>query len=189
MSLYDGDLYQLIKGRNKEPFEFSEILTIAKSVLSALVILHSRKLIHRDVKSANVLYETEGNTRSYYLSDFGAARVLTKNRRASTFSGTTCWIAPEVFAKTAEYSFEADIWSFGMILYELMTLEIPYFDRGLGVEDYIIEGNLPTLTATLAGQNATLLTLYYNCVTLNPAERLTAAEALRCVITLTEEFL
>lgn len=67
------------------------------------------------------------------LGDFGESKLLPK-KIATTLAGTTRWIAPEVFDWRGGkgYSFEADIWSFGMLLYELMTLKIPFFETGLG---------------------------------------------------------
>lgn len=68
-SLYDGNLLELIEKQaaQKTPFVSREILVIADSVLNALVTLHSRKLIHRDVKSANVFYEVVDGKMTYVL--------------------------------------------------------------------------------------------------------------------------
>lgn len=78
------------------------------------MFLHSQKLIHRDVKSANVFYETDYNGHAtYVLGDFGESKILLR-KSADTIAGTNRWIAPEVFKSS--YSFEADVWSFGMLL-------------------------------------------------------------------------
>lgn len=135
-ALYDGNLLELIE-KQSEPFGSREILVIADSVLNALVTLHSRKLIHRDVKSANVFYEMIDGKMNYvlgdypfcgekffhffvhspFVGDFGESKILLK-KLATTLTGTTRWIAPEVFDRKGGkgYSFEADIWSFGMLL-------------------------------------------------------------------------
>lgn len=112
-SLYDGNLLDLIENQ-KSQFSSRKILRIADSVLNALVLLHTRNLIHRDVKSANVFYEIVNGKMNYVLGDFGESKILPK-KITGTLTGTTRWIAPEVF-DTKGYSFEADIWSFGMLL-------------------------------------------------------------------------
>ena len=154
-------------------------------MLNALVTLHSKKLIHRDVKSANVFYECLDGKMNYVLGDFGESKIL-KNKVANTLTGTSRWIAPEVFDRRSSkgYSFEADVWSFGMLLYELMTLKLPFFETGLGVESLIIDGKIPTLTEAQSCEYAFLFTLFNNCVTYDPAKRWSALEALSHVQTL-----
>lgn len=184
MTLYEGNLFQLIQLKN--PFTARQITNIAYQILSALVVLHSRRLIHRDIKSHNVFYETSvfesekysGNLNDmiYVLGDFGESKILIRPK-TSTLTGTNRWIAPEVMLQEKEYSFEADMWSFGMLLYELMTLEVPYFDaRRFGVEKRIITGDLPTLTSQQKRTYACLIDMWEQCLDINPETRLTAAK-------------
>ena len=116
MCLYDGSVFNLIRSRRPLKFELSRILDISVCVLSALVTLHSRKLIHRDVKSQNVFYQTlEGGRFKFVLGDFGQSKLMLK-KKTTTVSGTSRWIAPEIFRNEGGYSLEADMWSFGMFL-------------------------------------------------------------------------
>lgn len=68
--------------------------------------------------------------------------------------------------------------------YELMTLKIPFFETGFGVEELIIDGKIPTLTDKQSREYAFLFTLFHNCVTYDPAQRWSALEALSHVKTL-----
>lgn len=174
MTLYEGNLFDLIQ--LKKPFTAKEITKIAYQILSALIVLHSRRLIHRDIKSHNVFYEIDKpNENIYVLGDFGESKIL-KRSKTSTIAGTSRWIAPEVMVGD-EYSLEADMWSFGMLLYELMTLELPYYDaQKFGIEKRIIAGDLPTLTIEHKQTYACLIDMWEHCLAIKPEDRLTAAK-------------
>jgi len=179
MTLYDGSLYNIIQDRNLHqlPFTFKAIVGIAYQILSALVVIHSRRLIHRDIKSSNIFYETVFNEKTtYVLGDFGESKIIPKY--TNTITGTHRWMAPEILLDE-EYSFEADMWSFGMLLYELMSLEIPYHDiKGFGAEKRILEGVLPELTPQQNKDYIELIEIWKDCLIVDPKERLTAA---RCI--------
>lgn len=83
---------------------------------------HDHKIIHRDIKASNIFLHDN----HIKLGDFG----LAKNLKSSTHHlkgvlGTPLYIAPEILEETG-YSFPADIWSLGVVFYELMNLEIPF---------------------------------------------------------------
>jgi len=97
--------------------------------------LHKRHVIHRDIKSDNVLFSKNGDIK---LCDFGFATQLTENNETrSTKIGTVCWMAPELLRGLKEYSSKVDIWSFGIMVYELCTGEPPYYDEAENEEKVI----------------------------------------------------
>lgn len=96
---------------------------IAAQILGGLSHLHSRRILHRDVKPENVLYNAKGEVK---LTDFGIAKDL-QTTLASTFVGTATYMAPER-CMGQEYSLSSDIWSFGMIMFELATGRYPFHD-------------------------------------------------------------
>jgi LIM domain kinase 1 len=84
--------------------------------------LHSKKIIHRDLKSKNLLIGIDGHIR---LCDFGFARLSEfANTRAMTICGTPGFVAPEIMLGL-EYDFSCDIFSFGNVVAELITLQRP----------------------------------------------------------------
>jgi formylglycine-generating enzyme required for sulfatase activity/serine/threonine protein kinase len=88
-------------------------------ILKGLEHLHSRKIIHRDLKPANILLQ--GNTPR--LADFGLARVL-KSTQSATITGTVPYMSPD--ALKGARTVETDIWSVGVIFYQLLTGQMPY---------------------------------------------------------------
>uniref|UniRef100_H3GLZ9 Protein kinase domain-containing protein n=1 Tax=Phytophthora ramorum TaxID=164328 RepID=H3GLZ9_PHYRM len=98
---------------------------IAIDIIEALVYLHSLvpALVHRDLKSKNVLLSSNFKAK---LSDFGTSRFRSSDKTMTGGVGTGRWLAPEVIRGDADYGPAADIYSFGVLLTELDTNQIPY---------------------------------------------------------------
>jgi serine/threonine protein kinase len=97
----------------------AQIAFIAKQVLSALAYLHSHNILHLDIKSDNVLVSED---LEMILTDFGVS-VHTENCRFDEVRGTAYWMAPEVIlseTRGTDYNDRADVWSFGILVWELM---------------------------------------------------------------------
>lgn len=184
MQLYDGTLGDLIEKMKKknEKFTVKQITMAGFHVIQALNVLHSRRLMHRDIKSSNVLFEgsfKKLDDINYVLGDFGESKIILPNSKANTVVGTSLWIAPEVLTATKldHYSFSADIWSFGMLLYEMITLKFPYYDvKGFGAHLKILSGKLPTLTSTQKSEYYQIVSVLEDCLIFEPSKRPTSAQ-------------
>ncbi|KAK9746504.1 Protein tyrosine and serine/threonine kinase [Popillia japonica] len=118
-----GPLYDLLRNQH-EIITPGRVVTWSKQIASGMHYLHSHKIIHRDLKSPNVLI---GKDELIKISDFGTSRTWNEVSTKMSFGGTVAWMAPEAI-KEHPCSEKIDIWSFGVVLWELLTCEIPYKD-------------------------------------------------------------
>lgn len=119
-----GSMRTLIK---PGPLEDKHLSIILRELLVAISYIHSKGIIHRDIKAANVLITSEGYVR---LCDFGVAADTSLNStKRMTMVGTPYWMAPEVIVEGQSYTNKADIWSLGITMYELATGNPPYSDH------------------------------------------------------------
>lgn len=115
-----ADLRRRLKGNGVPP---DHLATIAAHMIRGLEHLQSRRLLHRDIKLENVLHNSKGQVK---LTDFGISKDLDSTVGvAATFVGTANYMAPER-ALGKEYSFRSDVWSAGMVFFELATGKYPF---------------------------------------------------------------
>ena len=151
-----------------------EIATIVKDILQALHYLHSRNVAHRDIKSENVVINARGRVK---LVDLGLAARITDFYKAGERVGTVEYCAPEM-VHDKDYDEKIDIWSLGILIYELVFEDPPYIEYDSSVVPTLIRlmGKPPYLGAAVS---PSLKDFLDSCFEINPAKRPSALALLK----------
>ncbi|XP_040294425.1 serine/threonine-protein kinase B-raf isoform X1 [Bufo bufo] len=119
-------------------FEMIKLIDIARQTAQGMDYLHAKSIIHRDLKSNNIFLHEDLTVK---IGDFGLATVKSRwsgSHQFEQLSGSILWMAPEVIRMQDKnpYSFQSDVYAFGIVLYELMTGQLPY--QNINNRDQII---------------------------------------------------
>jgi serine/threonine protein kinase len=159
MEFVEGDILErLIEARD---FELSEILAIVTQVCDALHYAHERGVIHRDLRPGNTLLNTAGRVK---VGDFGLARLVGEElfrrnlNEQNQAMGTLDYVAPEQLEPGHPVDHRADIYSLGMLLYKLLTHELP-------------RGTFTPPSAIVPGLDSRLDEIVIRCMQRNPDNR------------------
>ena len=124
MELIDGKpLSQVIEEKGK--LDYKEAISITRQVASALSLAHKNQIIHRDVKPHNILITSQGTAK---LADFGIARAVSQasiEEGDDKIIGSVHYFSPEQ-ARGAYVDERSDIYSLGIVLYEMLTGKVPF---------------------------------------------------------------
>jgi len=130
---HDNQLYmamEYVKGKTlkhvieHEPLPMKKVLNIAIQVCDGLAAAHEKKIVHRDIKSDNIMITLKGQVK---ITDFGLAKMkgATKLTKAGSTLGTAAYMSPEQ-AQGEDVDHRSDIFSFGVVLYELIATKLPF---------------------------------------------------------------
>lgn len=176
VELMDGAVTPVIRSmRGREEFYTENSLKwVLRQTLRGLQYLHSNNIVHRDIKSDNILTNKNGDVK---LADFGYSAQLTQERSArSSKVGTLCWMAPELIKGERRYDTKIDIWSFGIFAFELCEGNPPYIREPQSrVMINIITQEPPQISSRWSEG---LRSFVSACLTVNPEERPSAEELL-----------
>ena len=143
-----------------------EIWKYLLQILSGISYLHSNKIIHRDIKSQNILL-SKGNVK---IGDFGTSKKMDNtNAFTNTSLGTPYYLSPEI-CKGESYNFKSDNWMIGCVLFQLMTLDLPF--KGINLPNLmksIINDNVPNITINYSDE---LKNICYNLLKKKMKERI-----------------
>jgi len=110
----------------RSPLTLEEVCSCLQDIADALDYIHSRGIIHRDIKASNVLLDAAGKC---YLTDLGIARVVTDATQLTSTGnilGTVDYLAPELFEPNRKSDIRSDLYSLGVLLYEMVTGRLPF---------------------------------------------------------------
>jgi len=169
-----GSVSDIMRLRKKTLTE-DEIATVLSDTLKGLVYLHLRRKIHRDIKAANILLNTEGYAK---LADFGVAGQLTDTMaKRNTVIGTPFWMAPEVIEEIG-YDCVADIWSLGITALEMAEGKPPYGDIHPMRAIFMIPQKPPPSFREPDRWSTEFIDFVSKCLVKEPDDRATATELL-----------
>lgn len=175
-----GSIFDYIYN-HRGTFQLFDVLRIASDVSKGMNYLHQINIIHRDLKTANLLMDDQ----VVKVADFGVARVKDQSGVMTAETGTYRWMSPEVI-EHSPYDHRADVFSFGIVLWELMTGKLPYEDMTpLQAAVAVVQKDLrPTIPADT---HPILVSLLQKCWHRDPALRPTFVEVLDILHSIKEE--
>lgn len=142
--IHNGSLFSYIHSESRrKKLTGSHRTLISMAIAHAMDELHKLGIIHRDLKSLNILLDKEFLPR---LGDFGIARYMNDDEPMTMRLGTPHWMAPETLKGDKNYGPEVDVYSFGMLLYELLTNSIPWEGKDpMAVATAVVHKSRPDL--------------------------------------------
>jgi len=172
----DRDFTLVPSGRE---LALNHILSFSTQLSKGISLLHEYKIVHKDLKSTTIYVRRGEDNNTLVIGDYDySKRVLSRAMRGNI--NAIRWLAPEVLKEDA-VSFSVDIWSLGLVIYELITLNTPYFDiNPLELTNYIKQGNRPT-TPKKPSSFKPLLHLFELCTFSIPEQRPTIKEVKKLV--------
>lgn len=151
-----------------------QIAVLVRETLKAIEFLHSNRIIHRDIKSDNILLGHEGQVK---VIDFGfCAQLEDMDEKRRTFAGSPYWLSPEIITRKA-YDTKTDIWSLGILIIEMLEGAPPYLNEAPLKAIYLIasRGKPDINYRKLSPELASFLDL---CLNIDPEARATATQLL-----------
>ena len=147
-----GSLFDVIRKfrKQKKKFSLKAVIRILIGVARGMAYLHGKGVIHRDLKSGNILLDKNWNAK---IADFGISRIEEEMEIEGTGAtgggvtpkdimtqiGTPRWMAPEIIDREGRYTEKVDIYSFAMVMYEMITGRVPFEEERY---DYILHGEI-----------------------------------------------
>nr|AMM42818.1 LRR-RLK [Vernicia fordii] len=173
--LAGGTLKQYLIRNRRKKLAYKVVIQLALDLSRGLSYLHSKKIVHRDVKTENMLLDTH---RTLKIADFGVARVEAQNPRDMTGeTGTLGYMAPEVL-DGKPYNRRCDVYSFGICLWEIYCCDMPYPDLSFAdVSSAVVRQNLrPEIPRCCPSSLAGIMR---KCWDANPEKRPEMSEVVR----------
>ncbi|KAK9800898.1 hypothetical protein WJX73_008296 [Symbiochloris irregularis] len=149
-----------------------------RTMVTVVEHMHQLGIMHRDIKPENFLLTTEDDSAVIKLADFGLSTYYKPGQRFNQIVGSAYYVAPEVLRR--DYSFEADMWSLGVILYILLSGLPPFWgDTEEDIFKMVLKGDVDFKTAPWPNISAEAKDCVRKLLTMNPKQRPTADKILQ----------
>jgi serine/threonine protein kinase len=165
-----GDLLTFVRKRTKLSEKIAKF--IFRQIIEALQYIHSKNIIHRDIKLDNILIDLNNTIK---LCDFGVSKQIKNKEAVFDQCGTPAYIAPEILRNEGFQGFSADIWSAGIVLYAMVQGRVPFFTKE--VQDLYLLITKSEYTP-LQGSSPELEDLISKILEKNPSKRITSEQIL-----------
>ena len=174
-----GDMFDVLYNEHSDPLTENEAKQIFTDLIEGIAFLHSKNIIHRDIKLENLLMNENGNIK---ITDFGAAVDCVKCQDPKEFKvicGTREYMAPEML-KELTYDYKVDVWSCGVVLYEILHRGLPhksdaYKNKHKAILKHL-QNNKVSYSKKLSNEVVDLLK---KCLELDPKKRCTSQDILK----------
>jgi serine/threonine protein kinase len=123
--LSGGSLRAFLHKQEHKPLSLEKIISVGLDIANGMGYLHSEGVVHRDVKPENIIFDAGFCAK---IVDFGIACEEAYCEPLANDPGTFRWMAPEMMVKHKPYGRKVDVYSFGLILWEMLTGSLPYED-------------------------------------------------------------
>ncbi|XP_031569191.1 uncharacterized protein LOC116303744 isoform X2 [Actinia tenebrosa] len=141
LELMEGNLDEYLT--DGSTFDATKSTQLCQDVVKGLKFLHEQNIIHRDLKPGNILYKTHPHLR-LKIADFGLSRRINSSATTvyGTNTGTRCWMAPEVLMSTPNHSKASDMFSCGLVLHYILSIQKHPFSKNNSQMPHEIETNM-----------------------------------------------
>ncbi len=154
----------------KEALQLKEIVEISIETLNGIKAAHNNNIIHRDIKSENIMVNESGSVK---VMDFGLARELDNKNitKVSTTLGTIAYMSPEQI-EGSKVDQRSDIYSFGIVLYEMVTGRLPFVGEHEAATLYsIVNEQAPSISSVILDANPGLVAIIEKAIEKSPNDR------------------